>query len=86
MHRFELDLFLGYTHQIADSGFSVFSPIGLNIEHLVGEDFAIESVEERHKEILLALKPNVVISEIEAPSPSASLCEHEEIISICNKS
>jgi len=86
MHRFKLNLLFGYTHQVAYSGLSVFSPIGLDVEHLVGKHFTIESVEERHEEVFFTLEPNVVVGEIERPSPCASLGEHEEIISVCDES
>jgi hypothetical protein len=86
MHRFEFNLFFGDTHQITDSCFSIFSPVGLDIDHLESEEFTIESVEERQKEVLLTLEPNVVVSEVEAPCPSSSLSEHEEIGSVCDES
>ena len=85
MDRFEFDLLFGNAHQVANSCFSVFSPIGLNVGHFETEEFTIESVEERHKEVLFTFEPNVVVSEVETPSPSSSLSKHEEIGSIRDK-
>ena len=85
MDWFELDLLFGYTHQIAYSSLSVFSPISLDVDRLMGEQFPVEPVEERHEEVLFTLEPDVVISEVERPSKTSSLCEHEEIFSISNE-
>ena len=51
----------------------------------MGEQFPVEPVEERHEEVLFTLEPDVVISEVERPSKTSSLCEHEEIFSISNE-
>lgn len=42
-------------------------------------------MKEGHQEVLFTLKPDVVVSEVETPSPSAGLGEHEEIGSVCDE-
>ena len=85
MDGFVLDLFFGSAHQIANSGFCILSPIGLDVGDFHGEEFSVEAVEERHEEILFALDPEVAVSIVESPGIGASLSKHEEIFSTGDK-
>jgi hypothetical protein len=84
--RFILDLLLGSGHQISNSDFSVLGPVGLNVGQLEVEQLTVESGEEGQQEVLFTLEPEVTVCEIESPSPSGALSEHEEIFSAGNKS
>lgn len=85
MDGFVLDLFLGSAHKVADSSLGIFSPIGLDVSNLHGQEFSVESVKERHQEVLFALNPEVVVCIVESPSVGSGLSEHEEIFGTCDK-
>lgn len=64
-----LDLFLGSAHQVADAHLGVLGPVGLHVGQLEVEQFPVEASEEGQQEVLLALQPEIAVSEVESPSP-----------------
>lgn len=85
MHRFVLDLFLGSAHKVTNSGLGIFSPVGFHVVNLHIEQFAVESVQQGHQEVLLAFDPEVAVSIVEAPGIGTRLSKHEEIFSASNE-
>jgi len=83
---FVLDLFFCGAHKISNSCFGVLGPVGLDVSDFHSHQLSVESVEERHKEELFALYPEVAVGEVESPSVRSALSKHEEIFSACNKS
>lgn len=78
-------MFPGDAHEVANSGFGIFSPVGLNVGELHVHEFSVEAGQEGHQEILLTLYPEVVVCVVESPSIGATLSEHEEILSTGNE-
>ena len=78
---FVLDLFFCGAHQIADSGFGVLGPVGLDVGYFHCHQFSVEAGEEGHQEELFTFHPEVAVGEVESPGVGSALPEHEEIFS-----
>ena len=81
MNGFILDLFLGSAHEISDSGFSIFCPVGFDVLYFHREQFSVEPMQVGHQEVFFALDPEVVVGEVKSPGVGSSLRKHEEIFS-----
>jgi hypothetical protein len=82
---FVFNLFLGSAHKVADSCFSIFSPVSFYIIDLHVKKSAVEAVEKWHQEVLLALEPKVAVSIVVAPSIGSCLSKHEEVFCAGNE-
>ena len=86
MNGLEVDLLLGSGHKVPNTRLGVFSPIGLNIDEFVVEDFLVESGEKGEDEEFLAFDEVVGVCKVKGPYPGARVGEHPQVFSCGHKS